>query len=195
METKGLTALRISLASPETILSWSYGEVLKPETINYRRLRPEKDGLFCRGHLWPDRVTGSATAANTRTPAIKASSATSAAWKSPAPRCAASAWGTSRWPRRSHTSGTRAASPPNWECCWISRAATWTVCCTLRNTSSPTWTRKPARRPSSASRMRSPSPSASRPPASTPRSPRSRPSAIASIGEINQKRTDARAGL
>ena len=47
METKGLTALRISLASPETILSWSYGEVLKPETINYRRLRPEKDGLFC----------------------------------------------------------------------------------------------------------------------------------------------------
>ncbi len=46
METKGLTALRISLASPETILSWSYGEVLKPETINYRRLRPEKDGLF-----------------------------------------------------------------------------------------------------------------------------------------------------
>ena len=34
METKGLTALRISLASPETILSWSYGEVLKPETIN-----------------------------------------------------------------------------------------------------------------------------------------------------------------
>ncbi len=47
METKSLVALRISLASPETIRSWSYGEVLKPETINYRRLRPEKDGLFC----------------------------------------------------------------------------------------------------------------------------------------------------
>ncbi len=46
METKGLKALRISLASPEIIRSWSYGEVLKPETINYRRLRPEKDGLF-----------------------------------------------------------------------------------------------------------------------------------------------------
>ena len=43
METKGLTALRISLASPSTIMSWSYGEVLKPETINYRRLRPEKE--------------------------------------------------------------------------------------------------------------------------------------------------------
>ncbi|MEO8355167.1 MAG: DNA-directed RNA polymerase subunit beta' [Chloroflexota bacterium] len=55
METKGLTALRISLASPGTILSWSYGEVLKPETINYRRLRPEKDGLFCEAIFGPQR--------------------------------------------------------------------------------------------------------------------------------------------
>lgn len=55
METKGLTALRISLASPETIRGWSYGEVLKPETINYRRLRPEKDGLFCEAIFGPTR--------------------------------------------------------------------------------------------------------------------------------------------
>jgi len=55
VETKGLTALRISLASPETILSWSYGEVTKPETINYRRLRPEKDGLFCEAIFGPTR--------------------------------------------------------------------------------------------------------------------------------------------
>lgn len=55
METKGLTALRISLASPEIIRSWSYGEVLKPETINYRRLRPEKDGLFCEAIFGPSR--------------------------------------------------------------------------------------------------------------------------------------------
>ncbi len=55
METKGLTKLRISLASPETIRSWSYGEVLKPETINYRRLRPEKDGLFCEAIFGPQR--------------------------------------------------------------------------------------------------------------------------------------------
>jgi len=40
-------AIRISLASPETIRSWSYGEVTKPETINYRTFKPEKDGLFC----------------------------------------------------------------------------------------------------------------------------------------------------
>jgi DNA-directed RNA polymerase subunit beta' len=55
VETKGLTALRISLASPETIMSWSYGEVLKPETINYRRLRPEKDGLFDEAIFGPTR--------------------------------------------------------------------------------------------------------------------------------------------
>ncbi len=55
METKGLTKLRISLASPDTIRSWSYGEILKPETINYRRLRPEKDGLFCEAIFGPTR--------------------------------------------------------------------------------------------------------------------------------------------
>ena len=40
-------AIQIGIASPEMILSWSYGEVKKPETINYRTLRPEKEGLFC----------------------------------------------------------------------------------------------------------------------------------------------------
>ncbi|NLW72224.1 MAG: DNA-directed RNA polymerase subunit beta' [Chloroflexi bacterium] len=50
-----MKALRINLASPETIHSWSYGEVLKPETINYRRLRPEKDGLFDEAIFGPTR--------------------------------------------------------------------------------------------------------------------------------------------
>ena len=40
-------SIRISLASPEKIRSWSYGEVTKPETINYRTFKPERDGLFC----------------------------------------------------------------------------------------------------------------------------------------------------
>src|ERR1700752_4210337 len=39
--------IRISIASPENILSWSYGEIKKPETINYRTFKPERDGLFC----------------------------------------------------------------------------------------------------------------------------------------------------
>ncbi len=50
-----MKALRINLASPEVIRSWSYGEVLKPETINYRRLRPEKDGLFDEAIFGPTR--------------------------------------------------------------------------------------------------------------------------------------------
>ncbi|MCJ7733390.1 MAG: DNA-directed RNA polymerase subunit beta' [Anaerolineales bacterium] len=55
MKTKGLQKLRIGIASPELIRSWSYGEVLEPETINYRRLRPEKDGLFCEAIFGPTR--------------------------------------------------------------------------------------------------------------------------------------------
>ncbi len=55
METTEFRSLRISLASPEHIRSWSYGEVTKPETINYRRLRPEKDGLFCEAIFGPTR--------------------------------------------------------------------------------------------------------------------------------------------
>ena len=45
--TENFDALKISIASPEQIRSWSYGEVKKPETINYRTFKPEKDGLFC----------------------------------------------------------------------------------------------------------------------------------------------------
>jgi DNA-directed RNA polymerase subunit beta' len=55
VETNEFRKLRISLASPEQIRSWSYGEVTKPETINYRRLRPEKDGLFCEAIFGPTR--------------------------------------------------------------------------------------------------------------------------------------------
>ncbi|MFB3910380.1 MAG: DNA-directed RNA polymerase subunit beta' [Candidatus Eisenbacteria bacterium] len=46
-------AIRIKLASPETILEWSFGEVTKPETINYRSFKPERDGLFCEKIFGP----------------------------------------------------------------------------------------------------------------------------------------------
>ncbi len=45
--TANYEAIRISLASPDKIRSWSHGEVTKPETINYRTFKPERDGLFC----------------------------------------------------------------------------------------------------------------------------------------------------
>ncbi len=44
---KSFDEIRISIASPERILSWSFGEIKKPETINYRTFKPERDGLFC----------------------------------------------------------------------------------------------------------------------------------------------------
>jgi len=55
LNIKDFSALRISLASPEQIRTWSHGEVTKPETINYRRLRPEKDGLFCEAIFGPTK--------------------------------------------------------------------------------------------------------------------------------------------
>ncbi len=48
-------AIKIGIASPEMILSWSYGEVKKPETINYRTLKPERDGLFCERIFGPTK--------------------------------------------------------------------------------------------------------------------------------------------
>ena len=48
-------AIRIGLASPEKIREWSRGEVKKPETINYRTLKPEKDGLFCERIFGPSK--------------------------------------------------------------------------------------------------------------------------------------------
>src|SRR5664279_976855 len=48
-------AIRISVASPEDILMWSHGEVLKPETINYRTQKPERDGLFCERIFGPTK--------------------------------------------------------------------------------------------------------------------------------------------
>jgi len=61
---KTFDEIKISLASPERILSWSFGEIKKPETINYRTFKPERDGLFCARILARSRIT-SASAAST----------------------------------------------------------------------------------------------------------------------------------
>ncbi|MQF48876.1 DNA-directed RNA polymerase subunit beta' [SAR202 cluster bacterium AC-647-N09_OGT_505m] len=54
-QTMEFNAIRISIAAPEQVKNWSYGEVTKPETINYRTLRPEKDGLFCERIFGPTK--------------------------------------------------------------------------------------------------------------------------------------------
>ncbi len=55
MEFNVFESIKIGLASPEQIRSWSYGEVTKPETINYRTLKPERDGLFCERIFGPTK--------------------------------------------------------------------------------------------------------------------------------------------
>ena len=54
-DKENFDSLRISLASPERIRSWSHGEIKKPETINYRTLKPERDGLFCEKIFGPTK--------------------------------------------------------------------------------------------------------------------------------------------
>jgi DNA-directed RNA polymerase, beta'' subunit/160 kD subunit len=63
-QTLDFDAIKIALASPDLIRSWSFGEVKKPETINYRTFKPERDGLFCARSSVRSRTT-SACAAST----------------------------------------------------------------------------------------------------------------------------------
>ena len=77
-ELNNFDSIQIGVASPEKIRSWSYGEVVKPETINYRTQKPEMGGLFAKGFSGRPR-TGNAIAESISVSAIKALSATSAA--------------------------------------------------------------------------------------------------------------------
>ena len=123
-------SIKIGLASPEKIREWSYGEVKKPETINYRTLKPERDGLFCERIFGPtkdwechcgkykrirykgkicDRCGVEVTRAKVRRERmghIELAAPVSA------------------------TSGTSRASPPAWACCSTSAPACWRRCCT-----------------------------------------------------------------
>ena len=86
IDINNFDAIEISLASSKQIRSWSSGEVTKPETINYRTLKPEKDGLFCERIFGPTKDWG-VLLAGTRGCATRASSASAAAWRSHARRC------------------------------------------------------------------------------------------------------------
>ena len=55
LDNNAFDSIKIGLASPEQIRAWSYGEVKKPETINYRTLKPEREGLFCERIFGPTK--------------------------------------------------------------------------------------------------------------------------------------------
>ena len=73
-------SIKIGLASPEQMREWSYGEVKKPETINYRTLKPERDGLFCERIFGPTK-DWDVTAVNTRESVLRVKSVTVAVLK------------------------------------------------------------------------------------------------------------------
>jgi DNA-directed RNA polymerase subunit beta' len=62
VQVENFDSIRIALTSPDMIKSWSYGEVRKPETINYRTFKPERDGLFCAKIFGPVKEITSASA-------------------------------------------------------------------------------------------------------------------------------------
>ena len=97
-------AIKIGLASPEKIREWSRGEVKKPETINYRTLKPEKDGLFCEKIF----------AVNIRKFAIKALFVTDAALKLQKQVYVVNVWDISSLQLRYPISGTSRESHPEW---------------------------------------------------------------------------------
>ena len=97
-------SIRIGLASPEMIRSWSYGEVKKPETINYRTFKPERDGLFCAKIFGPVKdyecLCGKYKRLKHR--GVICEKALKSRW----PRSVVSAWVTLNWLRRWLTSGS-----------------------------------------------------------------------------------------
>ena len=107
-------AIKIGLASPEKIREWSRGEVLKPETINYRTLKPEKTDFSASVSSDPAR-TGSVTAGNIRKSVTKAWSATAAVLRLRKPVSAASVWDTSSWRLRFLISGILREFRPVWD--------------------------------------------------------------------------------
>ena len=105
VEGPSFDRIRISLASPEKIYSWSFGEVKKPETINYRTFKPERDGLFCARIFGPIKDYECLCGKYKRIK-YKGIICEKCGVEVTLARCAASAWATSSWPRRSPTSGS-----------------------------------------------------------------------------------------
>ena len=100
-KTEEFDAIKIALASPDMIRSWSFGEVKKPETINYRTFKPERDGLFCARIFGPVKdyecLCGKYKRLKHRGVICE---------KCPRLKCVVSAWATSSWHVRLRTSGS-----------------------------------------------------------------------------------------
>ena len=106
-------AIKIGLASPETILGWSHGEVTKPETINYRTLKPEKDGLYCERIFGPSK-DWECHCGKYKKIRYKGVVCDRCGVEVTKPVCAVSVWAILNWLLRCLTSGISKVSPAVW---------------------------------------------------------------------------------
>jgi len=103
---RNLKAIQISIAAPETIREWSFGEVKKPETINYRTFKPERDGLFCANIFGPTKDYECNCGKYKRMKHQRHHLRKVRRRSHRSPRSAANGWATSNWPRPSPISGS-----------------------------------------------------------------------------------------
>jgi len=113
MQFNEFDSIKIGLASPDQIRSWSYGEVTKPETINYRTLKPEREGLYCEKIFGPTKDWECHCGRYKRL-RYKGKICERCGVEVTRARYAASVWATSSWPPPCPTFGILKAFPPVW---------------------------------------------------------------------------------
>ena len=153
LEVNNFNAIRISLASPEQIRAWSYGEVTKPETINYRTLKPEKDGLFGERIFGPTRDWECYCGKYKRV-RYKGIVCDKCGVEVTRAKVRRERMGHIELAAPSATSGSSRARPAGSACCSTSPRATWSASSTSPSTSSRRSTRMRAPACSSSSRKR-----------------------------------------
>ena len=116
-QTNAFDAIKIQIASPEKIRSWSHGEVKKPETINYRTLKPEKDGLFCEKIFGPTKYW-ECNCGKYKRIRFKCVICEKCGVEVTKSKVAVSEWDTLSWRRPFRIFGISRAFLPAWDCFW-----------------------------------------------------------------------------
>ncbi len=136
MSYAAFDAIKIGIASPEQILAWSYGEVKKPETINYRTLKPEKDGLYCERIFGPTK-DWECHCGKYKKIRFKGKICDRCGVEVTRAKVRRERMGHIQLATPFPTSGISRVSLPAWVCCWISAHGSSKRCFILRRILSP----------------------------------------------------------
>ena len=126
--------MKIGLASPDQIREWSYGEVLRPETINYRTQKPEKEGLFCERIFGPQK-DWECNCGKYKRIRFRGKVCEKCGVEVTRAKVDVNVWVTSNLQPPFPTSGTSRVLPPVSVRCWISPPSAWRKFCTSQSTS------------------------------------------------------------